>query len=181
LLTALCRFCIGGPHGDAGLTGRKIIIDTYGGWGAHGGGAFSGKDPTKVDRSGAYITRQAAKSVVAAGLARRCLTQVSYAIGVPEPLSVFVDCYGTNTIPESEILERIKAAFDFRPGMMGKNLDLKRGGNRWASVAAAHADAGGWWKPWCRACAALACIVCRQQRGAIGVIQLLPGMAPHVR
>ncbi|KAJ6390311.1 hypothetical protein OIU77_024516 [Salix suchowensis] len=83
------RFVIGGPHGDAGLTGRKIIIDTYGGWGAHGGGAFSGKDPTKVDRSGAYIVRQAAKSIVANGLARRCIVQVSYAIGVPEPLSVF--------------------------------------------------------------------------------------------
>eukprot|EP00951_Prasinocladus_malaysianus_P033886 scaffold338325_cov46-Prasinocladus_malaysianus.AAC.1 len=89
------RFVIGGPHGDAGLTGRKIIIDTYGGWGAHGGGAFSGKDPTKVDRSGAYIARQAAKSVVASGLARRCLFQVSYAIGVPEPLSIHVDTYGT--------------------------------------------------------------------------------------
>lgn len=100
-----------------------------------------------MDRSGAYITRQAAKSVVAAGLARRCLTQVSYAIGVPEPLSVFVDCYGTNTIPESEILERIKAAFDFRPGMMGKNLDLKRGGNRcgqgWC-MAGMSSGSGGW-------------------------------------
>lgn len=120
------RFCIGGPHGDAGLTGRKIIIDTYGGWGAHGGGAFSGKDPTKVDRSGAYITRQAAKSIVAAGLARRVLVQVSYAIGVPEPLSVFIDSYGTGKIPDKEILEKVKKAFDFRPGPIGRDLDLKR-------------------------------------------------------
>lgn len=120
------RFCIGGPHGDAGLTGRKIIIDTYGGWGAHGGGAFSGKDPTKVDRSGAYITRQAAKSIVAAKLARRALVQVSYAIGVPEPLSVFVDTYGTGSVPDKEILEKLKAAFDFRPGPIGRDLDLKR-------------------------------------------------------
>ena len=120
------RFCIGGPHGDAGLTGRKIIIDTYGGWGAHGGGAFSGKDPTKVDRSGAYITRQAAKSIVAAGLARRALVQVSYAIGVPEPLSVFIDTYGTNKIPEPEILQKVKETFDFRPGPIGRDLDLKR-------------------------------------------------------
>merc|ERR1712178_50268 len=99
------RFVIGGPHGDAGLTGRKIIIDTYGGWGAHGGGAFSGKDPTKVDRSGAYICRQVAKSLVAAGLCKRCLVQVSYAIGVPEPLSVFVDSYGTGKKSDAEILE----------------------------------------------------------------------------
>ncbi|MBA0757863.1 hypothetical protein Gotri_020910 [Gossypium trilobum] len=123
------RFVIGGPHGDAGLTGRKIIIDTYGGWGAHGGGAFSGKDPTKVDRSGAYIVRQAAKSIVANGLARRCLVQVSYAIGVPEPLSVFVNSYGTGKIPDKEILQIVKENFDFRPGMITINLDLKRGGN----------------------------------------------------
>lgn len=120
------RFCIGGPHGDAGLTGRKIIIDTYGGWGAHGGGAFSGKDPTKVDRSGAYITRQAAKSIVAAKLARRALVQVSYAIGVPEPLSVFVDTYGTGNVPDKDILDKLKQAFDFRPGPIGRDLDLKR-------------------------------------------------------
>ncbi|KAL0422133.1 UNVERIFIED_CONTAM: S-adenosylmethionine synthase 3 [Sesamum latifolium] len=123
------RFVIGGPHGDAGLTGRKIIIDTYGGWGAHGGGAFSGKDPTKVDRSGAYIVRQAAKSIVANGLARRCIVQVSYAIGVPEPLSVFVDTYGTGKIPDKEILKIVKENFDFRPGMISINLDLKRGSN----------------------------------------------------
>ena len=121
------RFVIGGPHGDAGLTGRKIIIDTYGGWGAHGGGAFSGKDPTKVDRSGAYIARQAAKSIVASKLAARAIVQVSYAIGVAEPLSVHVDTYGTGTKTDAEILELVKAKFDFRPGMMGVNLDLKRG------------------------------------------------------
>jgi S-adenosylmethionine synthetase len=136
------RFVIGGPHGDAGLTGRKIIIDTYGGWGAHGGGAFSGKDPTKVDRSGAYIARQAAKSVVAAGLARRALVQVSYAIGVPEPLSVFVDSYGTGKISDAEILEKIKKACDFRPGMMGINLDLKRGGNKRYQKTAAYGHFG---------------------------------------
>ncbi|WVZ06152.1 hypothetical protein V8G54_019498 [Vigna mungo] len=130
------RFVIGGPHGDAGLTGRKIIIDTYGGWGAHGGGAFSGKDPTKVDRSGAYIVRQAAKSVVANGLARRCIVQVSYAIGVPEPLSVFVDTYGTGKIPDKEILEIVKENFDFRPGMITINLDLKKGGHRFLKTAA---------------------------------------------
>merc|ERR1719329_869771 len=120
------RFTIGGPDGDAGLTGRKIIIDTYGGWGAHGGGAFSGKDPTKVDRSAAYISRQAAKSIVAAGLAKRCIVQLSYAIGVPEPLSVFVDTYGTGSIPDDEILAKVKAAVDFRPGPIGRDLDLKR-------------------------------------------------------
>jgi S-adenosylmethionine synthetase len=122
------RFVIGGPHGDAGLTGRKIIIDTYGGWGAHGGGAFSGKDPTKVDRSGAYIARQAAKSIVACGLARRCIVQISYAIGLPEPLSVFVDTYGTGRIADNEILKIVKKNFDFRPGMIITDLDLNRGG-----------------------------------------------------
>jgi S-adenosylmethionine synthetase len=136
------RFVIGGPHGDAGLTGRKIIIDTYGGWGAHGGGAFSGKDPTKVDRSGAYIVRQAAKSIVAAKLARRAIVQVSYAIGVAEPLSVFVDTYGTGKIPDSEILAKVKAAFDFRPGMIGINLDLKRGGNQRYQKTAAYGHFG---------------------------------------
>lgn len=119
------RFIIGGPHGDAGLTGRKIIIDTYGGWGAHGGGAFSGKDPTKVDRSGAYICRQAAKSVVKSGLARRCLMQVSYAIGVPEPLSVYIDTYGTGVVSDDEILIKIKNAFDFRPGIFKLNFIIK--------------------------------------------------------
>ncbi|GAB2272300.1 S-adenosylmethionine synthase 1 [Dionaea muscipula] len=121
------RFVIGGPHGDAGLTGRKIIIDTYGGWGAHGGGAFSGKDPSKVDRS---------------GLARRCLVQVSYAIGVPEPLSVFVDTYKTGKIPDKDILALINDNFDFRPGMISINLDLKRGGKFRFQKTAAYGHFG---------------------------------------
>jgi S-adenosylmethionine synthetase len=136
------RFVIGGPHGDAGLTGRKIIIDTYGGWGAHGGGAFSGKDPTKVDRSGAYIVRQAAKSIVASGLARRAIVQVSYAIGVAEPLSVYVDTYGTGKYPDAKILEAVKANFDFRPGVIARNLDLKRGGNKRYQKTAAYGHFG---------------------------------------
>ena len=118
------KFIIGGPQGDAGLTGRKIIIDTYGGWGAHGGGAFSGKDPTKVDRSAAYYCRWIAKSIVAAGLAKRAIVQVSYAIGVPEPLSVFVDTYGTGAKSDPEILEIIKGNFDMRAGMLVRELDM---------------------------------------------------------
>lgn len=120
------RFVIGGPQGDAGLTGRKIIIDSYGGWGAHGGGAFSGKDPSKVDRSGAYAARWIAKSLVSAKLCQRCLVQVSYAIGVAHPLSVFVDTYGTGVKPDAEILEIIKKNFDLRPGKMIKDLNLRR-------------------------------------------------------
>lgn len=120
------RFVIGGPQGDAGLTGRKIIIDTYGGWGAHGGGAFSGKDPSKVDRSGAYAARWIAKSVVAAELCDRALVQVSYAIGVAEPLSVYIDTYGTNKRPEGEILAIIKKNFDLRPWAIQKELNLRR-------------------------------------------------------
>jgi S-adenosylmethionine synthetase len=120
------RFVIGGPQGDAGVTGRKIIIDTYGGWGAHGGGAFSGKDPTKVDRSGAYAGRWIAKSVVAAGLAHRALVQVSYSIGVAEPLSVFVDTYGTGKKSDAEILAIILKNFDLRPGCLARDLQLKR-------------------------------------------------------
>jgi len=120
------RFVIGGPQGDAGVTGRKIIIDTYGGWGAHGGGAFSGKDPSKVDRSGAYAGRWIAKSLVAAGLCSRCLVQVSYAIGVAEPLSIFVDTYGTGVKSDTEILEIVKKNFDLRPGVLIRDLKLKR-------------------------------------------------------
>jgi len=120
------RFVIGGPQGDAGVTGRKIIIDTYGGWGAHGGGAFSGKDPTKVDRSGAYAARWIAKSLVHAKLAARVLVQVSYAIGVPEPLSIYVDTYGTGNKPDEEILEIVKKNFDLRPGCLARDLKLKR-------------------------------------------------------
>jgi len=120
------RFVIGGPQGDAGVTGRKIIIDSYGGWGAHGGGAFSGKDPTKVDRSGAYAARWIAKSLVAAGLCDRVLVQVSYAIGVPEPLSVFVDSYGTGKKSDTELTEIVKNNFDLRPGCLQRDLRLKR-------------------------------------------------------
>ena len=120
------RFVIGGPEGDGGLTGRKIIIDTYGGWGAHGGGAFSGKDPTKVDRSAAYMTRWVAKSLVAAKLAKRVLIQVSYAIGVAEPLSVNINTYGTGTRTDKELLDIIHKNFDFRPGMIAQQLDLKQ-------------------------------------------------------
>jgi len=120
------RFVIGGPMGDAGLTGRKIIIDSYGGWGAHGGGAFSGKDPSKVDRSGAYAARWIAKSVVAAGLADRALVQVSYAIGVAKPLSVHVDTYGTGKKTDQEILQIVLNNFDLRPGVLSRDLNLLR-------------------------------------------------------
>jgi len=120
------RFIIGGPHGDAGLTGRKIIVDTYGGWGAHGGGAFSGKDPTKVDRSAAYAARWAAKSMVKAGLCSRCLIQVSYAIGVPHPLSVNIETYGTSAKSEEELVKVINDNFDLRPGCLIRDLNLKR-------------------------------------------------------
>merc|ERR1712151_395543 len=120
------RFVIGGPHGDAGLTGRKIIIDTYGGWGAHGGGAFSGKDTTKVDRSAAYAARWVAKSLVKAGLCKRVIVQIAYAIGIAEPLSITVFSYGTSTKSEQELLKIVKDNFDLRPGKIVKELDLKK-------------------------------------------------------
>merc|ERR1712080_756318 len=120
------KFIIGGPQGDAGLTGRKIIIDTYGGWGAHGGGAFSGKDPTKVDRSAAYFARWIAKSLVAAKLCKRCLVQLSYAIGVAEPLSVFVDSYGTGVKSDFQLAKIVKNNFDCRPGCIIRDLQLLR-------------------------------------------------------
>merc|ERR1712051_735018 len=121
------KFIIGGPQGDAGLTGRKIIIDTYGVWGAHGGGAFSGKDPTKVDRSAAYICRQMAKSVVAAGLSKRALVQLSYAIGVAKPLSLFVETYGTEKkgMSAKAITDIVKLEFDARPGALARDLALR--------------------------------------------------------
>jgi len=121
------KFIIGGPQGDAGLTGRKIIIDTYGGWGAHGGGAFSGKDPTKVDRSAAYICRQMAKSVVKSGLSKRCLVQLSYAIGVAKPLSLFVETYGTEqgSLTADDITNVLKIEFDCRPGAIAVSLALR--------------------------------------------------------
>ncbi|KAL3449518.1 S-adenosylmethionine synthetase [Aspergillus insuetus] len=120
------RFVIGGPQGDAGLTGRKIIVDTYGGWGAHGGGAFSGKDYSKVDRSAAYVGRWIAKSLVAAGLARRALVQLSYAIGVAEPLSLYVDTYGTSEKTSEELVQIIRNNFDLRPGVIVRELDLAK-------------------------------------------------------
>jgi S-adenosylmethionine synthetase len=120
------RFVIGGPHGDSGVTGRKIIVDTYGGYGAHGGGAFSGKDPSKVDRSAAYAARWVAKNVVAAGLATHCEIQLSYAIGVAKPLSIHIDTYGTGKVSDFRICEIITKLFDLRPAAIIKNLDLKR-------------------------------------------------------
>jgi S-adenosylmethionine synthetase len=119
-------FVIGGPMGDAGLTGRKIIVDTYGGWGAHGGGAFSGKDYTKVDRSAAYAARWVAKSVVKAGLCRRCLVQISYAIGIAEPLSVTVFSFGTSQKTTTELTDIVRKNFDLRPGKIVKDLKLKQ-------------------------------------------------------
>ena len=122
------KFVIGGPHGDTGLTGRKIIVDTYGGKGAHGGGAFSGKDPSKVDRSAAYASRYIAKNMVAAGVAREMLVQVSYAIGVARPLSIFVNTYGTavNGLTDAEIAEKINELFDLRPAKIIEKFGLKK-------------------------------------------------------
>jgi S-adenosylmethionine synthetase len=120
------RFVIGGPHGDTGLTGRKIIVDTYGGMGRHGGGAFSGKDPTKVDRSACYMARYVAKNLVAAGLARRCEVQLAYAIGVAEPVSVMVNTFGTGTVPEDLLVEVIRETFQLTPKGMIETLKLRR-------------------------------------------------------
>ena len=120
------RFVIGGPQGDSGLTGRKIIVDTYGGSAPHGGGAFSGKDPTKVDRSAAYAARWAAKNVVAAGLAKRCQIQLAYAIGVAEPVSVLVETFGTGTVADEKIEAAVCKVFDFRPGAIIRTLGLRR-------------------------------------------------------
>ncbi len=120
------RFVVGGPMGDTGLTGRKIIVDTYGGVGRHGGGCFSGKDPTKVDRSGSYMARYIAKNIIAAGIADRIEVQIAYAIGVAEPVSIFVDSYGTAKIPDSQIIEIIKKNYSLTPGDIIKHLDLRR-------------------------------------------------------
>jgi len=120
------RFVIGGPNGDSGLTGRKIIIDTYGGYAKHGGGAFSGKDPTKVDRSAAYAARHAAKNIVAAGLAERCEIELSYAIGVAEPMSFLVETFGTGALPDEKLGELLKKAFDLRPGAIIRDFGLRR-------------------------------------------------------
>jgi len=126
LINSTGRFVKGGPQADTGLTGRKIIVDTYGGWSRHGGGCFSGKDPSKVDRSGSYMARYVAKNLVAAGVAKKAEVQIAYAIGVPEPLSVRVDTFGTGKIAEDAIVKIINQVFDLRPGMIIKNLNLRR-------------------------------------------------------
>ncbi len=125
LINPTGRFVVGGPQGDSGLTGRKIIVDTYGGMGRHGGGAFSGKDPTKVDRSAAYAARHAAKNVVAAGLADRCEIQLAYAIGVARPVSVMVDTFGTGKLPDNELAKKVSKVFDFRPAAIIERLGLR--------------------------------------------------------
>jgi S-adenosylmethionine synthetase len=126
LINPTGRFVVGGPHGDAGVTGRKIIVDTYGGAAPHGGGAFSGKDPTKVDRSACYMARYVAKNVVSAGLAERCMVQLAYAIGVAEPVSVLIDTYGTGTTPDDKISELVRAHFKLTPRGIIESLDLRR-------------------------------------------------------
>ncbi len=142
------RFVVGGPHGDSGLTGRKIIVDTYGGYAPHGGGAFSGKDPTKVDRSATYMARYAAKNVVAAGLATRCEVQVAYAIGVARPVSVRVDTKGTGVLTDDRIAEAVEAVFDFRPAAIIDKLELRR--PQYRSLAAyghiGREDVGAAWE-----------------------------------
>jgi S-adenosylmethionine synthetase len=120
------RFVVGGPHGDSGLTGRKIIVDTYGGWGRHGGGAFSGKDPTKVDRSAAYMARHIAKTVVAAGLAEECEVQLAYAIGVADPVSVRIDSFGTGEVPDDRIATLVREMFPLTPRGIINELQLRR-------------------------------------------------------
>ncbi len=120
------RFVVGGPAGDSGLTGRKIIVDTYGGYARHGGGAFSGKDPTKVDRSAAYAARYAAKNIVAAGLAKRCEVQLAYAIGVAHPVSIMVDTFGTGTVPDTKLADAVAQVFDLRPAAIIRDLNLRR-------------------------------------------------------
>ncbi|HOP11226.1 MAG TPA: methionine adenosyltransferase [Oscillospiraceae bacterium] len=126
LINPTGRFVIGGPHGDSGLTGRKLIVDTYGGYARHGGGSFSGKDPTKVDRSAAYATRWAAKNIVAAGLAKRCEIQIAYAIGIANPVSIAVDCFGTGKYSDDVIAKAVENVFDFRPAAIIEQLDLRK-------------------------------------------------------
>jgi len=139
------RFVIGGPNGDSGLTGRKIIVDTYGGFARHGGGAFSGKDPTKVDRSGAYIARYIAKNIVASGAARRCELQIAYAIGVAQPLSVLVNTHGTGVVADSELAEIVRRLFDLRPAAIIETLGLRR---PLYSATAAYGHFGKEGLPW---------------------------------
>ena len=130
LINPTGRFVVGGPQGDSGLTGRKIIVDTYGGMGRHGGGAFSGKDPTKVDRSAAYMGRWVAKTVVAAKLAAKCEVQFAYAIGHPDPVSVHVETFGTATVPDAKIIRAINRVFDFQPAAIIDQLKLRRPSTR---------------------------------------------------
>ena len=125
LINPTGRFVVGGPQGDSGLTGRKIIVDTYGGVGRHGGGAFSGKDPTKVDRSAAYAARHVAKNIVAAGIAKRCEVELAYAIGVAQPVSIFVDTFGTGIKPDTEISAAVSKVFDLRPSAIISSLNLR--------------------------------------------------------
>ena len=148
LINPTGRFVVGGPQGDSGLTGRKIIVDTYGGFGRHGGGAFSGKDPTKVDRSAAYAARYAAKNVVAAKLARRCEIQLAYAIGVARPVSISIDTFGTGAVPDERIAEAVSRVFDLRPTAIIRDLDLCRPIYR-ATAAYGHMgreDLGATWE-----------------------------------
>jgi S-adenosylmethionine synthetase len=152
------RFVIGGPQGDAGLTGRKIIVDTYGGMGRHGGGAFSGKDPTKVDRSACYAARWVAKTIVAAQLARRCEVQLAYAIGVAEPVSIRVETFGTGSVPDAAITRAVREVFDLTPRGIMDSLDLRRPIYRRTAAyghfgrhAQAAGDAGYSFFPWERA------------------------------
>jgi S-adenosylmethionine synthetase len=126
LINPTGRFVVGGPHGDAGVTGRKIIVDTYGGAAPHGGGAFSGKDPTKVDRSACYMARYVAKNIVAAGLAERCMVQLAYAIGVADPVSVLIDTDGTSEVPDERLSELVRAHFKLTPRGIIEMLDLRR-------------------------------------------------------
>ena len=142
------RFVIGGPNGDSGLTGRKIIVDTYGGYAKHGGGAFSGKDPTKVDRSATYAARYAAKNIVAAGLAERCEIELSYAIGVAEPMSILVETFGTGAIPDEKLALVLRQAFDLRPGAIIKNLRLRRPIYRKGANYGHFGEQAGLDRPW---------------------------------
>ena len=139
-------FVIGGPHGDCGLTGRKIIVDTYGGMGRHGGGAFSGKDPSKVDRSAAYATRWVAKHVVASGAAERCEIQVAYAIGMAHPMSILVETFGTNTVDNAVIERAVRDVFDLRPGAIVRDLDLKKPGYKRSAPYAHFGRSGCTWE-----------------------------------
>ncbi len=140
------NFVIGGPVGDCGLTGRKIIVDTYGGMGRHGGGAFSGKDPSKVDRSAAYATRWVAKHVVASGAADRCELQVAYAIGMAHPMSVLVETFGTNHVDEAAIERAVLEVFDLRPGAIVRDLDLKKPGYKRTAAYGHFGRAGFTWE-----------------------------------